>query len=33
MELLPGAEPFRLDAGPRRLLLLHGFGSTPFELR
>lgn len=33
MQLLPGAEPYRLDGGPTRVLLLHGFGSTPFELR
>ncbi len=33
MQLLPGAEPFRSEAGPRRVLLLHGFGSTPFEMR
>ena len=33
MELLPGAEPFRLEGGASRLLLLHGFASTPFEMR
>lgn len=33
MQLLPGAEPFRLNAGAPRVLLLHGFGSTPFEMR
>ncbi|MBM4319230.1 MAG: alpha/beta fold hydrolase [Deltaproteobacteria bacterium] len=33
MQLLHGAEPFRLDAGPSRVLLLHGFASTPFEMR
>ena len=33
MKLLPGAEPFRLNAGPQRVLLLHGFASTPFEMR
>jgi carboxylesterase len=31
--LLPGAEPFRHDAGPIGALLCHGFTSTPQPLR
>ena len=26
---IPGAEPIALDAGPRGVLILHGFGDTP----
>lgn len=33
MKLLPGAEPFRQEGGDRRALLLHGFASSPFEMR
>jgi carboxylesterase len=31
--LLPGAEPFLYEAGPVGCLLIHGFTSTPFEMR
>jgi len=33
MQLLPGAEPFRHEGGDKRALLLHGFASSPFEMR
>lgn len=31
--LLPGAEPFSLGEGPLGCLLVHGFTSTPYDLR
>jgi len=31
--VLPGAEPFRFDAGPRGALLLHGFTGAPTSMR
>ncbi|TSC63380.1 MAG: hypothetical protein G01um1014106_509 [Parcubacteria group bacterium Gr01-1014_106] len=31
--LLPGAEPFSLGEGPVGCLLVHGFTSTPYDLR
>ncbi len=34
VQILPGAEPFRMGSSKERgALLLHGFGSTPFEMR
>lgn len=30
---IPGAEPIALDAGPRGVLILHGFGDTPQSVR
>ena len=32
VELLPGAAPIALNAGPKGVLLLHGFGDTPQSL-
>ncbi len=31
--MVPGAEPFRFDAGPRGALLLHGFTGAPASMR
>jgi carboxylesterase len=31
--VLPGAEPFRFDAGPRGALLIHGFTGCPASMR
>jgi carboxylesterase len=31
--ILPGAEPFRYDAGPRGALLIHGFTGSPASMR
>lgn len=31
--LMPGAEPFLYEAGPVGCLMLHGFTSTPYEMR
>jgi carboxylesterase len=31
--LLPGAEPFLYEAGPVGILLIHGFTSSPYEMR
>lgn len=31
--LMPGAEPFLYEAGPVGVLLVHGFTSSPFEMR
>jgi carboxylesterase len=31
--LMPGAEPFLYEAGPVGCLLVHGFTSTPYEMR
>jgi carboxylesterase len=31
--LMPGAEPFLYQAGPVGCLMLHGFTSTPYEMR
>lgn len=32
-DLLPGAEPFSLPGGPVGCLLIHGFTSTPYDVR
>jgi carboxylesterase len=32
-DLIPGAEPVALQAGPRGVLILHGFGDTPQSVR
>ena len=31
--ILPGAEPFRFEGGPRGVLLLHGFTGSPASIR